>query len=398
MSDERSERPSAARADENSMENQPQRRGRGASALLYLGGVIVAAAAVGGVVLIATTRESQAREEQKRRVAEVEAGPHVLVAEAQPAKTERRLELQGEARPWASVTLYAKVSGYLRDIRVDKGDRVRKGQVLATIESPELDRQYDAAVADARYQRAEAKRMAALAAPGVVSASEAEAQASKATVAEAQVAALATQKSYEVLRAPFDGVVTARYADPGALLQSAATSQSSALPLVTVAQPERLRVYVYVDQRDAAFVRVGDAAEVSAPERPSVRIAGKVSRLSHELDPKTRMMLVEVDVENGAGALVAGSFVTAWLTVRTPAAVEVPVEALVVRAQKNYVPVLSAEDRVSFREVGVLADDGSRVRIESGLQAGERVALDLGRGVVEGAKVQPIAQAPHAAN
>jgi RND family efflux transporter MFP subunit len=313
----------------------------------------------------------------------------VVVVPATRAPAERRIELQGEARPFASVTLYAKLSGYLKEIRVDKGDRVRQNQVLAVIESPELDRQYDAAVADASYKRADAKRAAALAGPGVVSARESELSTSQAEVADATVAALAMQKSYESLRAPFDGVVTARFADRGALVQNAANAQTSALPLVTVAQPERLRVYVYVDQRDAALVRVGDTAEVSVPERPLAPLKGKVTRSSNELDPKTRMMLVEVDLDNRAGQIVPGSLVTVGLVVRTTPRVEVPVEALVVRAKQPHVAVVK-DGRVRYRPITLAGDDGARLQILGGLDEGELVALNLGNNAADGARVQPL--------
>src|SRR5438105_4570807 len=103
--------------------------------------------------------------------------------------------------------------------------------------------------------------------------------------AEANVKALATMKAYEVLRAPFAGTVTARYADPGALLQNAANSQTSALPLVTISEIDRLRVYAYPDQHDATFVHAGDPAEITLSERPGIRLGARVTRLSGELDP-----------------------------------------------------------------------------------------------------------------
>src|SRR6202012_4816519 len=100
---------------------------------------------------------------------------------------------------------------------------------------------------------------------------------------------LAQQKSYEVLRAPFAGTVTARFADPGALVQAATGAQTGALPVVTIATPGRRRVYVYVPQHDAGFVKVGDKAEVTMPDRSDVKIEGVVARRSDELDSRTRM-------------------------------------------------------------------------------------------------------------
>lgn len=367
---------------------------------LYLIGLSLVIAAGIGVKRIATARTAETSEEARSRKALVEAGPHVLVARAELSPAERRIEFQGEARPYQSVTLYAKLSGYLRRILVDRGDRVRAGQLLAEIESPELDRQYDAATADARYRRASAQRAATLVVPGVVSTNEAELESSRATVAEAQVAALATQKSYEAIHAPFAGVITARFADPGALVQNAANAQTSALPIVTVAQPERLRIYIYVGQRDAPYVKAGDLAEVTMPDRQALKLRGRVARTSGQLDPRTRTLLVEVDLDNKKGEIVPGSFVSVTLVVRTPREIEVPVEALVPRGNQTLVAVVSPDRTVHYRPVVLTSDDGTRARIQpgrgqgQGLSEGELVALNLGDRVVDGALVQPMPLAP----
>ena len=360
---------------------------------VYIVGVVGVIAAILGVVLIATSRKAAADREGKERTDEVAKGPRVRVARAQMSPPVRKLELQGEARPFAQATLYAKVSGYLKEMRVDKGDVVKPNQIVAVIQAPEIDRQYEAAVADASYKKANARRAAELAKPGVVSAAEAETQVGVAQVADAQVATLAQQKSYEVLRAPFAGTVTARFADPGALVQAATGAQTGALPLVTISTPEKLRVYVYVPQRDAAFVKVGDKALITTPDHAELRVEGSVTRLSSELDSRTRMMLVEVDVDNRDGKIVPGSFVTVMLTYATPPEIVVPVEALVLNAQKPTVFVLDG-DTVHSRPVVISDNDGSIVRLAGGLRAGELVALNVGDNVADGARVQPVAPPP----
>jgi RND family efflux transporter MFP subunit len=345
------------------------------------------------VAVIATSRQAAADRDGKERVGEIERGPRVRVVKATMSPPVRKVELQGEARPFASATLYAKVSGYLKEMRVDKGDVVKPNQIIAVIEAPEIDRQYEAAQADANYKTANARRAAELAKPGVVSVAEAETQVGVAQVAKAQVATLAQQKSYEVLRAPFAGTVTARYADPGALVQAATGAQTGALPLVTISTPERLRVYIYVPQRDAGFVRVGDRAEVSIAERGDVRIEGRVARRSDELDTRTRMMLVEVDLDNKDGAIVAGSFVTVTMSFATPPEITVPVEALVLKGKEASVFVLDG-DTVHARPVSISDNDGSVVRLSRGLRSGELVALNVGDNVSDGARVQPVAPPP----
>ena len=130
---------------------------------------------------------------------------------------------------------------------VDKGDKVKKDQLLAVIESPEIDKQYMGALADQKNKKAIAGRMSQLRARDLVSPQEADQAESDYAVAQSKLDSLAVQKSYENLRAPYDGTVTARFADPGALVQNATNSQTSALPVVTVNTIDELRVYVYVD-------------------------------------------------------------------------------------------------------------------------------------------------------
>jgi RND family efflux transporter MFP subunit len=360
---------------------------------VYIVGVIGVIGAILGVAVIATSRQAAADREGKERADELAKGPRVRVARAQMSPPVRKIELQGEARPFAQATLYAKVSGYLKEMRVDKGDVVKPNQIVAVIEAPEIDRQYEAAVADAAYKKANARRAAELAKPGVVSVAEAETQVGVAQVADAQVATLAQQKSYEVLRAPFAGTVTARFADPGALVQAATGAQTGALPLVTISTPEKLRVYVYVPQRDAGFVKIGDHALITMPDQGAVKIDGLVTRRSNELDPRTRMMLVEVDLDNRSGAIVPGSFVTVTLTYATPPEVIVPVEALVLNQQKSTVFVLDG-DTVHTRPVVISDNDGTLVRLARGLRVGELVALNVGDNVADGARVQPVAPPP----
>jgi len=353
---------------------------------LYIFGIAALVAVVGGVALVSRSRASAAQSESADRKAELAGGRRVQVATAALSPSERVVELQGEARPFASVTLYAKVSGYLKQIMVDKGDRVRAGDVVAVIDSLEIDRQYEAAVADAHYKRANADRAAALAGPGVVAAREADVQVGQAQVAEALVQGLATQKSYEVLHAPFDGTVTARFADPGALVQNAANAQTGALPVATISNTSRLRVYVYVDQRDAASVHRGDDADVAVPDGP--KLHARVTRLADELDARTRTMLVEVDVDNRQGEVVAGSFVWVRLRVTNAPLVQIPAAALDLRAHRSQVGVV-VDGRLQLKPVEVADLDGESVRLRSGLKAGERVALNLG-DLQDGVLVRPV--------
>lgn len=358
--------------------------------LLYAGGLFVLALTMGGVWLLFHARSSQAREETNARLLAQAAGPKVQMATAKKSAPERTVTVQAEAHAFAEVTLYAKVAGYLRQIGVDKGDVVKKGQLLATIEAPEVDAQVLAARADARYKKVNAQRAQALVDPGVVSAQDRDVAVSSAEVADANQKSSETQKGYELLRAPFDGTVTARYADPGALLQNAANAQSSALPIVTVSEIDRLRVYGYVDQRDAPFLKVGDPADVRLPERPDRVMAAKISRLSNALDPRTRMELVEIDLDNRAHAIVAGSYVLLTLHLTVPSYVQVPAGALILRGKTPFVAVIGSDDKIHIVPVELIDDDGDQARLLHGVEEGQRVALNLGDALVEGSTVQPI--------
>lgn len=365
--------------------------GSGAQRLYFVVVVVVwLMAGVAGVGLIASRRSAASRVEVDARTEVRRAGARVLVTTATPSPTLRTLRLQGEVRPFASVTLYGKIARYLRDVRVDKGDEVRAGQVLATIISPELDQQVLAAQADAQNKRRQAKRMQMLAGPGVVSAQDVEGATSGADVAEATAESLRTQDAYRTLRAPFAGTVTARFADPGALIQSATSGQSGALPVVTVADVKRLRIYVYLDQAMASFVKVGDAAAVRVVERPGWSRLAKVARVSGELTPRTRTMLTEVDVENQDGAILAGSFVDVEIQVRVPSLIQMPVEALVTRGTRVFATVVDSDSHLRFRPVRLADDDGESARVLEGVVAGETVALNIGESLEDGALVQPV--------
>ncbi len=361
---------------------------RGRSLLVYLAGVGALLATALGVVGLGERRHHHAALEAENREADARRGPRVRTAAVTRAAGVRHLTLQGEARPFFEVTLYAKVAGFLRDLKVDKGDHVRKNQLLATVTAPELDQQYDAALADARNKRVNAKRLSALAPAGVVSAQELELGQASADVADATQASLATERGYRVIRAPFDGVVTARFADPGTLIQSAANAQSGAVPIVAVAKGDQLRVYVYVDQSSAPFVRDGDPAIVRVPERPGWSRSAQVTRTSGELSPKTRTMQTEVDIPNSDSAILPGSYVEVTLDVKVPSVLEMPAEALLMRGDKAEAAVIDDHQRVHYQPIVIGEDDGKTVRVVSGLHPGDRVALNLGGDALEGAPVQ----------
>ena len=341
----------------------------------------------GTVAALAIRQRDAFAKEARVRTTDVAGGPRVALATVTLSTSHRTLNLLGEARPFASVTLYAKVSGYLREIRVDRGDQVHAGQLIATIEAPETDRAYAAAKAEYDNKAQLAQRIAQLRARNFVSAQEAEQATADAAVARERLGALDEQRAYEQLKAPFDGTVTARFADPGALVQSAATSQTSALPLVTISQTHHLRVLVYLDQADAGSVRAGTPAVISLDDRPDWKVNARISRVSGELDAKTRKMLAEIDLEDRDHAIIAGGFVRVSLDVSQPALPQAPTEALVVRKNGTFVGVVGADGIARLRAVRVASNDGKLVTFATGVKPGKRLALNLGAGTGDSVRV-----------
>lgn len=373
--------------------NQLRNRWKNADRL-ERGGVLLVAAAFAVLVLVFVGKKVSFALESRRRRRDIAAGPHVQVTSVLPSPSEQVLTLLGEARPYQEVTLFAKVSGFLRDVRVDKGDAVEEGQLLARIESPETNQQYDAAQADARNKQAIAERYKPLLDRKLVSQQEADQAFADARVAQANLESIGAIKGYQELRAPFTGTVTARFADPGTLIQNAENAQSGAQPVFTVSQVDRLRIYAYVDQKFAASIHNKLPVHIALQERPDIQLDAAVTRFSGELDDKTRMLLVEVDVDNTQGQIVAGSYVQVSMKVESPSYLEVPVEALVLKDAKDYIPVVTPSNTITYRPVTLADNDGQHVKVLAGLSQGEMVALNIGNSIDEGSRVQPIASVP----
>jgi membrane fusion protein, multidrug efflux system len=263
---------------------------------------------------------------------------------------------------------------------------VKLGQLLATIESPETDAQYRAAIANARNLSRISERDQHLVQRDMVAHQDAETAAANARVGNQDVANLAALRSYEKIRAPFNGQITARYADPGALVQAATNS-----PILRESDTYHERLYVYPDQQQAAHIRVGEPADITDPAKPGIKIAARVTRLSGEFDPTTRTMLTEIDFYNRGNAIPPESFVEITITYRQNGRyVQIPAQALVLRETRTFVAVVGADERVSYKPVVVMSDDGAHVVLRSGISPGERIALNLSGNVPEGGKIQPV--------
>jgi membrane fusion protein, multidrug efflux system len=355
---------------------------------VWLGGLLLVGLAGFGFIFMALKKKSALEGETKNRVLQANEGPVVKAVKAGGNLTDKGLVFIGEARPFQEATLYAKTGGYMNRILVDKGDNVRIGQLLATIVSPETDQAYNAAVADLENKEKIWSRDSSLVKKEYVSKEEAETSETAVRMARAQVQSLREQVGYKNLTAPFAGTITARYADPGALVQNATSSQTSSQPVVTISELGRVRVYIYVPQIDAAWVQNGYAVTITSTDKPNWQMKARVSRIAGELDPKTRMMLVEIDIDNARRELIPGSYLQ--VTLQTPAqkTLTIPSEALVIRSGNYFVPVIDSLHQIHFQPVTVGKNDGAFVSILSGVQRGDLIGLNVSPEFRENQKVK----------
>ena len=292
---------------------------------------------------------------------------------------------------YQQATLYAKVGGYLKTLDVDIGDRVANGQTLATIEVPELlaeRAKYQAQVeaAKAEYQRVSEARKSA---PSLVMPLTVDNAKAGYDVAKANLERLETMLSFAKITAPFSGVVTKRWVDPGAFIP-AATSSSAArdAAILTLMDASKLRVQVAIPEPDAPFIKDGLSAQITVDELPGKVFHGTVTRYAHALDEDTKTMLTEIDIPNPNGELLPGMFATVKLKLeRKQNALLVPDEALVIG--KNSASVFTVVDqKAKLVPVKIGFNDGRSAEILSGLRPDEPVALAGKQMLTDGQKIR----------
>jgi RND family efflux transporter MFP subunit len=344
------------------------------------------------------------------------------------------LSIAGEFLPYQEVELHAKVTGYIRNINVDIGDRVHKGQVLANLEVPELVAQEQAASAGVRHSQEEISRaendvvraeadhaalhaaatrlkQASEARPGLIAEQELDDATAKDRSSQAQVDAAksalsasrqqlqvsqadqqhyAAMSDYSRITAPFDGVVTWRYADTGSLIQ-AGTSNSNSMPVVKLSQVDVLRLRLPVPESLAASIHDGEPADIRV-KATNKRFSGKIMRFTDSLDRSTRTMQVEVDVPNHDYKLTPGMYADVSLQVENePNALTIPLQAIGRGADKTTVLLVNSENHVEEREIRTGIEGPDRIQILSGLNEGDRViAGNLGK-YRAGQHVDPVA-------
>lgn len=352
----------------------------------WLAAVLIAFG-VGGMLVMAREQRLQGQRTELEQAAA--RGPFVLVTPVLHSPREREIQLPANIHGYVETWVYAKIAGYLKTIRVDKGDRVRKGEVLAVLESPELDQQVRNAQADYELKKLTDQRYQILLQTSVVARQDADQSHAAMLQSKATYEQLLATQAYEVIKAPLDGMITARYVDPGALIPQATAPSSGSTPVLAIATLQPLRVYANVPQDLAPLVEVGQAAVVTASQYPGRKFEGTVTRHPQALAADTLTMLVEVDLPNSDLALYPGMYAILDLTIPLqPTVPMIPDDALIFRDGKVYAPLVR-DNHIHLSEVTLGEDNGREVQITHGVAENDLVAVNVGQGVQDGAAVQP---------
>jgi RND family efflux transporter MFP subunit len=376
---------------------------------------VAAILAIGLIAAFYYVQQDKARQETalaSETAAKAEEAPPVEVIKVDLAPPTQTLTLPGETRGWYNSTIYARVSGYVARWIADIGDRVKKDEVLATIDTPELDAQLEASQAQLKASEAEVTVKEAdvefakttferwQGSPkGVVSDQEREDKKARYAVAVAQLNAararvtldkanvdrLAFTTSFKQVTAPYDGVITERRVDIGDLVTAGSTSNTSLL--YGISQYDRIRVFANVPQNVSADIGDGTVAQVTASERPGRIFEGKITRTSRSIDRRARTLRVQVDLPNSDFALMPGMYVQVAFHLRPTSFVQVPASAMIFRTAGPQVALIGENGKVKFQDVTIARDNGNFVELATGLSAGDRVVLNISNQIANGDRV-----------
>jgi multidrug efflux pump subunit AcrA (membrane-fusion protein) len=365
--------------------------------------VILVCAASAGIVLAYQMRLQRQTGELN---SQVDRGPRVLVEPIHPSKSSHVYEVPITVRGYVQTPIYAKIPGYLKTIYVDKGDRVKKGQVVAILESPETDKEVADSLANYKLQEVTYARYKYLVKEQVVAQQTADNWHASMLQAQAYYQQNLAMQAYEVVLAPVDGIITARYFDPGAMIPAATApvsptaspgfpTNTTSSPIVQMATLQPLRIYAYVPQPLSPLIHDGDHASVTVNEYPGKQFDGTVTRHPQALFEASRTMLVEVDLPNDDLKLMPGMYGMVRLTTsaNTAAGLVAPDDSLVFKDDKVYLPVVR-DNRLHLAQVHLGYDDGIDVVVSGDVHDGDLVAMSVGQAVSDGEPVQPVISSP----
>lgn len=365
---------------------------------LRITGLVLVVVAIAIVVTGLLVRRSDAAKLKER--ADDIAVPTVNVIAPGKTPSAASLELPGRLEAYSRAPIYARVGGYLKSWKADIGTPVKAGQLLAEIETPDLDQQLLQARADLASAKANAdlaastaKRWQSLLASDSVSRQEADEKAndlatkrSMVNASQANLDRFQAMKTFTRIVAPFDGVVTSRSTDVGALINAGAGSGPE---LFTVSDTRKLRVYVSVPQNYAALVRRGSKASLTVPERPGTKYTATVETTAGAVNAASGTMLIQLGVDNAAGELLPGAFANVALELPGRADVlNIPPGALIFDKSGLRVATVGANDRVALKTVTIARDLGRVIELSSGITAEDRIIESPPDGVADGDPVR----------
>jgi RND family efflux transporter MFP subunit len=359
------------------------------------------------IAVVASGLISRAAQTSRLRdLTELQAVPTVAIVAPSSVENRGGLDLPGRLEAYIRAPIYARVPGYLKTWKHDIGSKVKAGEVLAEIDTPDLDQQLmqaraDLNVAEANAQLAEitAKRWQGLSGTDAVAKQDVDqrtftwnANIAQVKAARANVDRLVAEEGFKRLIAPFDGTVTARETDIGALINVGATG---AAELFVVSETSKLRIYVNVPQNYVPSVPPGTKATISVPEHPGKTYNGTVEASAQAVDPSTGTTLMQIIVDNGAGEMMPGDYASIHLQAAANAHVlSVPSSALIFDAKGLSIATLNADDHVQLKPVSIVRDLGTVVEVASGLAPNDRVIDSPPDGVATGALVHPMGSTP----
>jgi RND family efflux transporter MFP subunit len=331
----------------------------------------------------------------------------VTVAVTHPARgsAAEEVTLPGNIQPFTDAAIFARTNGYLKARHADIGSRVKAGQILAEIDTPEIDQQLlqaradlSSAKANARLAKTTADRYQDLIKSDSVAQQDLdnavgnyEAKQAAVESAEANVSRLEALQKFRVIYAPFEGVITARNTDIGALIGSG----GGAKELFHIAAVDRLRIYVNVPQIYTSAVHLGTEAGIEIQSLPGRTFKGKLSRTAQSIDANSRTLLVEIDLDNPAGVILPGSFAQVHLKLPTDAATfRLPVNTLIFRTEGLRVAVVKSGGVVSLVPVTLGRDFGTAVEVVAGLKGDESVVVNPPDSLADGQTVAVAAPEP----
>lgn len=313
----------------------------------------------------------------------------VIVVRAHREDLTQTLTLPGDIKPFQVTRVYAKVSGYLQTIRVDRGDWVKAGEPLAHLEIPEMEREYHRVESDMIMKHRVYKRLADIQRDNhdLIPIEEVELARTEFVMAKAEKDELSVMMDYATIRAPFDGVITDRHVHPGALIQAGTTSQQNTTPLVTIMDLDRVRITVAVPESDVAWIMRKTPVSIIVDAWRGKSWTGTVTRYANALDPDTRTMATEIEVENPDHVLYPGMYAHVTFTLQTLAdRLVVPRQAVLKTPTRRELLIVD-QDEVKAVTVKTGFEDERWVEITEGLTGEEQIILQDHQRISPGDRV-----------